>query len=207
MNLEKLFETDEGIQKRFDYKNLYNDSRGSVFKDECKAILKEAVQKGIITVQKFIVAKDVQEELRDFLEKIDKSHKILVTRLKNYPMESDAIVTPFIYILKKMDPNYEAVITDKSKLEIKSNYVTQISPRIDEKNATPRLFFPNEKVAISSINDKVENLVEILAVRDVSVYIVGWDEKIKNIVAYKVIRSEPFFKVAENKDNIFGINL
>ncbi|WP_155645564.1 hypothetical protein [Peribacillus simplex] len=53
----------------------------------------------------------------------------------------------------------------------------EIRPRIDGRNAEPRMFFRNEKIAITSTNDDVETSGDILAVKDVEVYIIGTDDR------------------------------
>lgn len=55
-----------------------------------------------------------------------------------------------------------------------------------------------KKLVITSTNDNVENLVDILAVKDVEVYIIGADDRSNVIYGYKVNRSDKFFEVAKD---------
>lgn len=51
--------------------------------------------------------------------------------------------------MKKLDPNFSLAIKEE-KLKVVSDVISiEIRPRIDGMNATPRVFFPKEKVAIA----------------------------------------------------------
>jgi hypothetical protein len=196
MNIEGIFIKKVTLDDDFNYKMLYNDSRGAVFKDEYKALLREAISKKVITVEKFVIAENIQDELYNLSETKGPKYT-LIECLKNYHQESDYLIAPFIYILKKLDGDFK--LSDKEgEFIINSNlFEVDIRPRIDRKNAEPRIFFPKEKIAISSTNDNVENLVDILAVRDVQIYIIGTENRSNIIYAYKVSRSDRFFDVAK----------
>lgn len=87
------------------------------------------------------------------------------------------------------------------KIKVKSNFFeVEINSRIDGKNAEARLFFPQEKIVFTSVNDDIETLGNILAVRDTEVYIIGTDDRYNNIYAYEIIRSEAFLQVAQDYD-------
>ncbi|MBP1906304.1 hypothetical protein J2Z32_002953 [Paenibacillus turicensis] len=196
MDIEKLFIKGIKIDDRFSYKSLYNDDRGAVHKDSYKFLLSEAISKGIITVEKYLIAEDVREELFHINESSKGLQYTLVQCLKAYHNESDYIIAPLIYLLKRLDPDFTVVTNEK--LEIRSDVIdAEISPRIDGKNATPRLFFPKENIAIAVTNDDIENLGDILAVKDAKVYILGTDDRSNIIYAYKVNRASEFFEVAE----------
>lgn len=196
LNIEGIFIKKATLDDDFNYKMLYNDSRGAVFKDEYKALLRESVSKNAITVEKYIVAENIQDELYNLSETRGTQYT-LIESLKNYHQESDSLIAPFIYILKKIDSDF--TLNDKEgKFKIISNiFEVDLRPRIDGKNAEPRVFFPEEKIAFTSTNDNIENLVDILAVKEVKVYIVGTDARFKNIYAYKISRSKKFFEVAK----------
>lgn len=202
LDIENLFIKKVTVDDDFNYKVLYNDSRGAVFKDEYKALIREAISKKVITVEKFIIAENIRDELYQISDTKGFGYT-LIERLKNYHNESDYLISPFIYILKKLDPNFTLSVTE-GKLKIVSNLVeVEIRSRIDGKNAEPRIFFPKEKIAITSINDNVENLGDILAVKGVEVYIIGTDDRSNVIYAYKVNRDDRYFDVAEGyKDNV-----
>ncbi|WP_140457092.1 hypothetical protein [Priestia megaterium] len=202
MNIEDLFVKKISTDENFDYKILYNDSRGAVYKDEYKSLIRQAIEKRVITIDTFIVAENVQEELYTISE-IKGFEYNLINCLKNYHNESDSKVASFIYLLKKLDPAF--TLNDREgKLQIISDlFEAELCPRIDGKNAEPRIFLPKEKVAITSTNDDVENLGDILAVKDVKVYALGTDDRSNVIYAYKVSRDDSFFDVAEGyKENL-----
>jgi hypothetical protein len=203
MDFESLFIKKITVDNNFSYKSLYNDDRGAVFKDEYKSLIREAMSKGIITVEKFLIAEDVQDELYQINEDSKGLRYTLVELLKDYHSESNFVISPLIYLLKKLDPNFSLAIKEE-KLEVVSDVISiEIRPRIDGRNATPRVFFPKERVAIAVTNDNIENLGDILAVEDVSVCIIGTDDRSNVIYAYKVNRTSKYFEVAEGyKQNV-----
>lgn len=202
MNIEDLFIEKISTNENFDYKILYNDSRGAVHKDEYKSLIRQAIEKRVIIIDTFIVAENVQEELYTISE-IKGFEYNLINCLKTYHNEADSRVAPLIYLLKKLDPSFTLNDTE-GKLQIISDlFEAELCPRIDGKNAEPRIFFPKEKVAITSTNDDIENLGDILAVKNVKVYALGTDDRSNIIYAYKVSRDESFFDVAEGyKENL-----
>ncbi|MBB6447995.1 hypothetical protein [Bacillus benzoevorans] len=196
MILENSFIKRDAVDGNFDYKNLYNDNRGAVFKEEYKSLIREAISKEIITVVKFIVAENVRGELEQICE-AKGLERILIERLKNYHNEPEYRIASLIYILKKIDHDFK-LSTDDGILNVISDRVEiELRPRIDGKNAEPRIFLPNEKIAITSANDNVENLGDILAVRGIAVYVIDTDDWSNSIYAYKVNRDNKFFDVAE----------
>lgn len=204
MNIEDLFIKSVTVDENFNYKVLYNDSRGAVFKEEFKSLIRQAISKKIITVEKFIIAENVQDELYQICETKGFGYS-LINCLKNYHNESDYIIAPLIYLLKKLDPDL-TLSNNEGKMKIVSNVVeVEICPRIDGKNAEPRIFLPKEKIAITLTNDDVENFGDILGVKDVKVYVIGTDDRSNVIYAYKVSRDDRYFDVAEDyKDNVMS---
>lgn len=67
-----------------------------------------------------------------------------------------------------------------------------IRPRIDDKNAEPRLYFNKENTAIISTNESITNLVDILSIKDVTVYAIEFDYFNENIYAYKINSNERY---------------
>jgi hypothetical protein len=196
LDFENLFINKVKLDDDFNYKVLYNDSRGAVFKEEYKALIREAISKNLITVEKFIIAENVQDDLYKISDTKGFEYTLLEC-LKNYHNESDYIIAPFIYILKKLDPDFTLSGKD-GKLKIVSNlFKVDLCPRIDGKNAEPRLYFPKENIAITSTNDNIENLGDILGVTGIDVYITGTDARSNVIYAYKLSRTERYFDVAK----------
>lgn len=102
-----------------------------------------------------------------------------------------------------MDPEF-ILNTNEETLKIVSKVVNvEVRPRIDDKNAIPRIFLPEENTAITSTNDNIENLGDILAIKDLKVYAIGTDNRSNNIYAYKINRNDRFFEVSEGfKDKL-----
>lgn len=204
LSIEKLFNRIVAMDENFDYQTLYNDNRGAMFKNEYKSLMRNAIAKKMITVEKWIIAENVQDELDQLCESkgIQRS---LINCLKDYHNENDHVITPFLFIVKKLDPQFALSVND-GKLNIVSEIVdVEIRPRIDGKNAMSRIFLPNEKIALASSNDNIENLVDILAVKDVRVYVVDTDTYANNIYVYKIHREDTFFKITKGfKDNIMA---
>jgi hypothetical protein len=98
-------------------------------------------------VEKFIITENIQDELYQISE-TKGSKYTLVECLKNYHQESDNLIAPLIYILKKLDPDF-ALSDKEGKLKIVSNLVeVDLCPRIDGKNAEPRIYFPKRKLLL-----------------------------------------------------------
>lgn len=197
MDFESLLIKKLTIDKNFDYSYLYNDDVGAIYKDEYKLLIREAISKDFITIEKFLIAEDVRDELYQISEESKGLNYTLIDRLKAYHNESNHLISPIIYILKQLDPNFSLIINEGELKLVSKNINVQIRPRIDEMNARPRLFFPKEKIAITLKNDNIENLGDILAVQDVKVYIISTDNPSNKIYAYKISRTDEYFKVAE----------
>lgn len=202
LNIENFFVENITLGENFDYKALYNDSRGACYKEEYKSLIRGAIRNKAITVEKFLIAENVQEQLYKIGE--TKGHEYtLIKNLKDYHNEPDYIVAPLVYLLKELDPQFK-INTNDGKPEIESNiFDLEIRPRIDGQNATPRMFFSEENVVITLMNDNVENLGDILAVKDVKVYVLGTDNFSNTIYAYKIKREDRFFEMTKGfKDHV-----
>jgi len=177
-------------------------------------LIREAIEKNFIAIEKFIIAENVQDELYQISETKGTQYT-LIECLKSYHSESDPIIAPLIYLLKKLDPKFTLGINEERLKIVSKSVDVEIRPRIDGKNAEPRIYFPKEKIAITSTNDNVENLGDILAIKGVKVYIIGTDDRSNLIYAYKINRYDRYFDVAEGYkdklrsellDNIFANN-
>lgn len=202
MDIEKLAIKKDFVDDDFDYRALYSDRREAIFKEDFKHLISEAIAVNAITVEKFVIAEDVGKELDQIMD-TKGVEGILLKLFKNHHSESDSISSPIIYMLKKLDPDFTCS-TESGKLEIVSDlFEVEIRPRIDGRNAEPRLFFTKEKIAITSTNDDIETLGDVLAVKDVKVYAVGTDDFCKNVIAYKINRTDEYFDVADGfKDGV-----
>lgn len=196
MDIEKIAIRNVLIDEDFDYRTLFSDSRGAILKEEMKFLISESISQKEITIEKFVIAENVEDELFDIIE-TKGLQRLFLRRLKNNYRESDYHFAPMIYLLKKFDPDFK-LSTENEKLEIVSDlFEVEIRPRIDGKNAEPRLFFQNEKIAFTSTNDDVRNLAAVLSVKDVTVYAIDTDTYYNDIYAYKINRTERYFEVAE----------
>lgn len=202
MDIDKLAVQKVPVNDPFDYQVLYSDSRGAIFKDEYKQFIREAISTHAMTIEKFVIAENVGNELDQIID-TKGLERILLSRLKSNHRESDYISASLIYMLKKLDPDFTYNKVNE-KLEIVSDlFEVELRPRIDGANAEPRIFFTKEKIAITSTNDDIETLGEVLAVKGVKVYAVGTDEHCNNIYAYKIKRTDRYLQVAEGfKDEV-----
>jgi len=100
LNIEKLAIKKEPVDTNFDYSTLYNDSRGAMFKEDYKDFISESISVNAITVEKFVIAENVENELDQIIDAKGYEEKLL-RRLKNHHHEPDHTTAPIIYILKK----------------------------------------------------------------------------------------------------------
>lgn len=54
------------LPENFDYQMLYNNNRGGIFKGELQYLINRSIQEELITIKKFILAQDVDEQSLDF---------------------------------------------------------------------------------------------------------------------------------------------
>lgn len=195
MNIETLFLRKTELDGNFSYKDLYNDDLGAVHKESSRTLLYQGIAKNVISVEKFIVAEDVREELYQITEDTTGLKYTLIECLKEYHNESPFVIAPFIYLMKRIDANYSLSNRD-GKFEVESKIDIKVCPRVDGANATPRLFLPEYNTAFASMNDNIENLMDILTVKGLTVYVIGTHDRSKTIIAYKVSRTDEYFEVA-----------
>lgn len=193
--IEKIAIERVTLDEDFSFEELYNDNRGGVFKNELKYLISEGISKGLITIEKFVIDDIIQEELLEIMGQ--KGHeRNLLNRLKDYHNEPEELAPSIVYILKRLDPNF-ALTKHEDKLKIVSDlYEVEICPRIDGRNAEPRLFLTKEKVAIISTNEDITSLADILAAKDITVYAIDVDSWENVMYAYKISRDDRYFDSA-----------
>ncbi|MEM5626875.1 hypothetical protein AAHB47_25410 [Bacillus wiedmannii] len=147
LDIEKLFPKQVAVDEDFNYKVLYNDSRGASYKDEYKSLIREAIEKNFIAIEKFIIAENVQDELYQISETKGTQYT-LIECLKSYHSESDSIIAPLIYLLKKLDPKFTLGINEERLKIVSKSVDVEIRPRIDGKNAEPRIYFLRRKLLL-----------------------------------------------------------
>lgn len=107
LDIEEIFIKRVQLVEDFNYKSLYNDdTRGAVNKNVHKTLLSSTISEGLVTVEKFIVAEDIHEELYEIIDESKSLEFSLIDNLKEYYDESAFVVAPLIYLLKQIDPNY-----------------------------------------------------------------------------------------------------
>lgn len=185
---------DLGIQESLEIKELYNESKACAYR-EYPILLKKLLREHYIKVHKYVIDTNVQEQIFDISEVKGQEYRKLHS-LKMNPTESVFYAAQFIYILKKIDPNYEFIYEERTAVKI-SDDVIKVRPRLDNKNAEPRLYFQNAKVVMTSNHEDITNLLEILLVKDTTVFVIGMDESSKDLIAYEIVRTDAFYEKCE----------
>ena len=198
LNIKKVLKKELQLEENFDYRKLYNDSRGAVHKDEYKALLKWCIKEEVIKISKYLVQESVHPDiLYDIADRKGDGYYQLKEKLKNYHQENYYNVAPFIYLLEMTEPNYRLNNHRKEYeepiLEFPNNI--KVGHRFNGTNAFSKLYFEDSKTAINSSNDNVENLVDTLEIDGITVYVVDVEDILRReqkIVVYKLQKSEIF---------------
>lgn len=198
MDLGKIIKKELCLNADFNYKTLYNDERGGVHKDNYKALLRHCISEGIITVKKYLVMENVNQDIfYDIVDKNSEGFYQLKEILKDYHQESYHIIAPFIYLLELLEPDYRINQNrkeyDEPLLDFPNN--VQVGYRFDGTNAFTRLYLQDSKMTINSTNDGIDNLMDTLEVDGIEVYILDVEEKLhrnQNIVFYKLTKNDKF---------------
>ena len=193
MDFNNVFIKEVPLQEGFSYKALYNNSRGAIHKDDKESLIDWCIEDGIIEVKKYLIAENIDRDtVWDITDSKDKSIIILKDGLKEYTQENDFDLFPFVYLLGRINPDYKVNLnrldSEQSVLEYPNNI--EVGYKFSGTNAFSRLYLVDEKIAINSSNDSVENLVDTLSINNINVYIVdveGEPNKNKDIVVYKII--------------------
>lgn len=196
MNIELLTANqEEGTQ--ISYSDLYNGySRGGVFKTHYEPLLEYCMEQGILKVKKYIIEKGIDiEEFYEIEDRKGRQHHRLIERLKDYHQESDVLVTPFIYLLEKLEPMFK--VNDDLKEEILGHPSNlQVGYRFEGTNAKSRLYVTDSRIAINSTNDNIDNLIDTLCIDNISLFILevgtGWHLK-QDLHIYKIEKDTKTF--------------
>ena len=209
MDIENLFVKELKIDENFDYKKLYNDSRGAVHKDDYKALLYWGIKEKIINIKKYLIAEKVHQDVfYNIAEKNSEGLYELKERLKDYHQESYFNVAPFIFLLEKLEPKYRIKLDKTENEEPIFDFSDDIAVghRFDGTNAFSRLFLKKDKQAINSFNDNVENLMDTLEIDGISVYILDVEDKGKresNVVVYQLVKDAQFNELKDKAEHRF----
>ncbi len=198
--MKDIFNNQIELQPSFNYKCLYNDNRGAVFKDDMKALLYYSIKEGIVKVEKFIITKDLDRKvLQNYFEdnKVSKRdfHQ-LMGKMRNYHQERDSILIPFLYLLNLIEPDYK-VNENRTEYEQPIIYPVNIDVgyRFENSNAFSRIFIKDEKIVINSTNDNIENLTDTLYIDGIQLYIIDVENELNkqvDVVAYKLTKTSEF---------------
>lgn len=206
MDINKIIKRELPIGEDFNYKVLYNDGRGAVHKEDYERLLSYCLKIGIIEVEKYLVEEKVSSEiLSDIADQRGKEIYQFKAKLKAYHQEKDYSVSPFIYLLGKIEPAYQLNMERTEYTDPVLNFPVNIKVghRFERTNAFSRLFFTDCNVAMNSTNDDIETLISTLEIDDVTVYILdteipSYDEQ--DIILYKLTKSNEFKAVKAKVD-------
>lgn len=204
MDIEKLASKKMKLKNTFDFHELFSIGKEVMFKEEYKQLMSEAITSKVITIDKLILAENVAGELDSIIHTKDDA-QLLLNWLKSDQDEFDYITAPIIYLLKKLDPKFKCKRHEEDRTFISDVIQLKVRPIIDKTNAVPRLFFPKHKIAVTSTNDDIASLVDILSVKNIiQVYVVGTDDYCEDVIVYKINRIARYFEVVEGfKDELY----
>lgn len=209
MGIESILKKELKLEDNFDYHVLYNDDRGSIHKDEYKSLIYWCIKEKVIEVKKYLIQEKVSQDIfYDIVDKKGREQYQLKEVLKEYHQENYYNIAPFIYLLEIVEPNYK--INSKRKeyedpvLEFPDNI--SVGHRFKGTNAFSRLYFKDDKIAINSFNDEIENLVDTLEIDDINVYVLVVENIVRseqNIVLYKLTKNDMFNKLKDEAEHKF----
>lgn len=197
------------LDKEFDYKKLYNDSRGSVHKEVYKTLLSGCLEKGIIKVSKYEFGEITNDQFYEMIDEKGKNLYRLKERLKNYHQESDYRLVSLLYLLKIGFQDYQIVddMIDVESEIIKNYPNILIGKKFDKGNAIARIYLKDSGDVILTQNDQIENLINCIEKVENGLWVVG-DERLKGkrkFVAYKVEKTIQFNSL-KNKAERFHLD-
>lgn len=206
MDINKIIKRVLPLGEGFNYRVLYNDSRGAVHKEDYERLLYHCLKTGIIEVEKYLVEEKISVEVfSDIADERGKERHLFKEKLKGYYQERDPKIVPFIYLLGKIEPSYELNMARKEHADPILNFPEniKIGHKFEGTNAFSRLFCTDSKIAINSTNDDVETLISTLAIDGLTVYaldieVPGYSEQ--DIMLYKLIKSDGFKDLKDQVD-------
>ncbi|AEY66622.1 hypothetical protein [Clostridium sp. BNL1100] len=197
------------LQVDFSNTDLYNTSRGAIFKDEDINLFNYAIENGIITIEKYMLAKDIHSDI--LLDIVDSKEKIiyfLIAKMKNYPQENEHVIAPFIYLLNKINPDFVANYKITSEPMIADDI--QVGYQFEKSNAFSRIYIKSANMVFNSTNDSIENLIDTLCLNDINIYIIDVEKqysKSQDIVAYRLIPQPKLKEIREKIQDEFRMKI
>lgn len=170
--MNEIFTNEIELQKDFTYTKLYSSTKASASDKNLSSFLANSFRSGLIKVKKYLIANDVEDEMLNIEEWKAKSHIKIKPILKDWHSESDYSISPIIYFLEQLDPNF---IVEQNKettvYEIKSSKNIVIGHRFTSVDAFARILLPDEKIIINLVTDSLHNLIDALSLEDYIIYL------------------------------------
>lgn len=133
------------------------------------------------------------------------SHKKIRSILEDWHSESDYTLSPIIYILEKLDPNFSVEIDkDESIYKIKSDKNILTGHRFGIIDAFARIYLPDWKAIINLSTDSLHNFVDSLSLENLTVYILDLelvDGEYKRMVAYELIADSRYYEYKKKSED------
>lgn len=191
MNIKEMFSKETELEPEFNYEKLFSGTKASAYDRRLRVLLKKSIDNKYIQIKKYLVAEDAGEELFEIEDWKVMSHKKIKSMLKDWDRESDYTLSPIIYILEKLEPNFSLKLDkEESTYKLKSDKNILIGNRFSIVDAFARIYLPDQKMIINLSTDSLVNLVNSLSLENLSVYIIDlelFDGEYKRMVAYELI--------------------
>ena len=203
--MEELFRTKLEIESNFDYKKLFSATKSTSLDPKLNSLLKAGLQHNAIEVEKYLVADNIADELYNLEEWKVKSHKKIKSLLKDWHMESDYSLSPILFVLEKLEPNFIVAPDDETKIYlIQSDKNIKIGYRFASQDAFARLYLSDDGVIINLTSDSLVNLTNCLALENIELYLLDMEwvnGEASRMVAYKLVSTPRYRDVKRNLDD------
>jgi hypothetical protein len=207
-----IFTNEIELQKDFTFTKLYSSTKASASDKNLSSFLANSFRCGLIKVKKYLIANDVEDEMLNIEEWKAKSHIKIKPILKDWHSESDYSISPIIYFLERLEPNFIVEPNKETSIyEIKSNKNIIIGHRFTSVDAFARILLPDEKIIINLVTDSLHNLIDVLALEGYIIYLLDVEYvggRPMKMIAYHLIADpnyqESYKAMQENRmDEIF----
>ena len=187
MNINELFSKEIALDAEFNYEKLFSGTKASAYDRRLRSVLKSSINNMFIQIKKYLVAENIADELFEIEEWKINSHKKIKPILKDWHSESDYSLSPIIFVLEKLEPNF-VVKPDKetSIYGIESYKNIIIGHRFGSVDAFARIYLPDEKLIINLATDSLHNLMDTLLLEGLTVYLLDVEYG-KKLIAYELI--------------------
>lgn len=205
MDINELFSKEIELEADFNYEKLFSGTKASAYDRRLRSLLKNSIDNKFIQIKKYLVAEDALEELFQIEDWKVKSHKRIKAILKDWHSESDYTLSPIIYILEKLEPNFLVEPDKKTGIyNIKSKKNILCGHRFTNVDAFARVYLPNEKIIINLSTDSLHNLIDSLLLENLTVYIVDLelvDGEYKRMIAYELIADSRYYECKKKSED------